>query len=199
MDKYVVTLSRQFASMGSTIAHLMSEQLGIEYYDRDIVEQAAKRMGLELPLVCDAEERSGTFLNRLVNTLGSDMPAVQQEIFQVESEIIRDFAHPDKPSCIIVGRCADSVLKDYPRVLNVYLYAPVEERVKNCTEHLGMDEKTARKTIQEVDRAREMYRLRYGDGVKTVFDRRDLMIDSSRFGTQKTADLLCQIVKAAFE
>lgn len=199
MEKYIVTLSRQFASMGSTIAHLMAEELGIEYYDRDIVEQAARRMGLELPLVCDAEERSGNFFSRLVNTLGSDMPAVQQEIFQVESEIIRDFAHPDKPSCIIVGRCADSVLKEYPRVLNVYLYAPFEARVKNCTEYLGMDEKTARKNILEVDRARELYRLRYGDGVKTVFDRRDLMLDSSRFGPKKTAELLCGMVRAAFE
>jgi len=199
MEKYIVTLSRQFASMGSTIAHYMSDRLGIEYYDRDIVEQAARRMGLDLPLVCDAEEKGSPLLARLTDSLGSDMLVVQNDIFRVEAEIIRDFAHPDKPSCIIVGRCADSVLKDYPRVLNVYIYAPVEARVRNAVEKLGMDEKTARKTIAAVDRAREIYRLRYGDGVKNVLDRRDLMIDSSRFGPEKTAEMLCGIVKSAFE
>ena len=121
---------------------------------------------------------------------------MKQEIFAVQKNIIRDLAR--KESCIIVGRCADSILQDYDRVLNIYIYAPVEERVKNCTEKLGMDEKTARRMIREVDKAREIYRMRYCEGVKEVFDHRDLMIDSSKYGAEKTARILCGVVKEIF-
>lgn len=102
-----------------------------------------------------------------------------------------------KESCIIVGRCADMLLKDYDRVLNIYIYAPYEARLKNCVDSLGMDEKTARSMIREVDRARELYRLRYCEGVREVFDHRDFMIDSSKYGPEKTSDILCAAARKA--
>ncbi len=198
MDKYVVTISRQFASMGRTIAQRMSQQLGIEFYDRDIVEETAKRMGLDLSTISDVEENGGNIFAKRRFPLGMGLISLQNETFQVQSEIIKDLAHRDQPSCIIVGRCADYVLRDHPRVLNIYIYAPYEARLKNCVESLGMDEKTGKAMIHQVDRAREVYRLRYSDGVRTVLDRRDILIDSSRFGPEKTADLLCGMVQSVF-
>ncbi len=198
MEKYVVTLSRQFASMGRTIAQRMSEELGIEFYDRDIVEETSKRTGLDIHSISDVEENGGNIFAKRRFPLGMGLISIQNETFQVQSEIIKDFASKDKPSCIIVGRCADFVLRDHPRVLNIYIYAPYEARLKNCVEKLGMDEKTGKAMIQQVDRARETYRLRYSDGVRTVLDHRDLLIDSSRFGPEKTADLLCGVVRSVF-
>ena len=196
MEKYSITISRQFGSLGRTIAQEMSKELGIEFYDRDIVEATAKRMGLPVPDISREEENAGSMLESRKYPLGIGLVSMKQEIFAVQKNIIRDLAR--KESCIIVGRCADSILQDYDRVLNIYIYAPVEERVKNCTEKLGMDEKTARRMIREVDKAREIYRMRYCEGVKEVFDHRDLMIDSSKYGAEKTARILCGVVKEVF-
>lgn len=195
MEPYVITISRQFASMGRTIAQKMSEELDIEFYDRDIVEETAKRMGLSVTDVSELEERGGPYAKRAY-PLGIGLVNMKRETFHVQSNIIRDFAA--KGSCIIVGRCADSVLRDYDRILNIYIYAPYEQRLKNCIDSLGMDEKTARRMISEVDRAREVYRLRCCEGVKTGYDLRDLMIDSSRFGPEGTARLLCGVVRQVF-
>ncbi len=196
MEKYVVTISRQFASMGRTIAKEMSEELGIKFYDRDIVETTARRMGQPVSEISQKEERGGHFFSNRKYPLGTGLVSMQQEIFYVQSNIIRDLAQ--KESCIIVGRCADSILRDVERCLNIYVYAPVEARLKNCTELLGMDEKEAKRMIREVDRAREIYRLRYCDGVKSVLDHRDLLIDSSKYGPEKTAKILCGIVREVF-
>lgn len=196
MEKYVVTISRQFASLGRTIAMAMSEELGINFYDRDIVEETAVRMGQTVTEISNIEETPGSIFAIRKFPLGMGLMSMQQETFEVQSNIIRDLA--EKESCIIVGRCADSVLRDMPRCLNIYVYAPYEERLKNCTERLGMDLKTAKSMIKDVDRAREVYRLRYCDGVNNVFDLRNIMIDSSKYGPEKTAKILCGIVRSVF-
>ena len=187
MDKYVITISRQFGSLGRTIAQNMARELGIEFYDRDIVEATAGRMGLPVPEISREEERSGGFFAERKYPLGMGLTSMQEEIFQVQSNIIRDIAA--KESCIIVGRCSDSILSDMDRVLNIYIYASVEI--------LGMDEKEARKMQKAVDHAREMYRLKYGK-VNDIYTNRDIMIDSGRFGAQGTSKLLCVIIKELF-
>ena len=198
MEKYIVTISREFASMGRTIAQRMSRQLGIDFYDRDIVEEASRRTGMDIQYISNVDENGGNIFAKRRFPLGMGLVSVQNEIFEAQSEFIKDLAADDKPSCIIVGRCADYVLKDYPRILNIYVFAPYEARLKNCVEKLGMDEKTGRSMIQQVDKARENYRFSYCRGVKNVLDNRDLLVDSSRFGPEKTADILCDVVLDAF-
>ena len=194
-ERFVITISRQFASLGRTIGKNMAKELGIGFYDRDIVEETARRMNLPVPEISMAEEKAGSIFENRKYPLGMGLVSMKQEIFHVQSNIIRDLAK--KESCIIVGRCADVLLKDYANVLNIYIYAPYEARLRNCVESLGMDEKTAKNMIREIDRARELYRLRYCEGVKEVFDYRDFMIDSSRFGAEKTSQILCKVVRAA--
>lgn len=193
MAQYVVTISRQFGSMGRTIAQKMSEKLGIEYLDRDIVEETAKRMGATVKDISNAEESVGTIFLRKKYLFNMGIYNMTDEIFAVQKNIIRDLA--SKQSCIIVGRCADSILQDFENHLSVYVYAPYEQRVYNCTHELMMDEKKARKTIKEVDIARENYQKKYCPEVSSVFDHKDIMIDSSRFGIEGTADILVSIVK----
>ncbi len=196
MDKYVITISRQFGALGRTIAQRMSKELGIEFYDRDIVEHTAKRMGLPVSEISKEEERAGGFWAEKRYPLGMGPVSMQEELFQIQSNIIKDFA--SKESCIIVGRCSDYCLKGMDRVLNIYIYAPVDKRVENCTSILGMDEKNARKMIQEVDKAREAYRKKYCKNISDVFDNRDVCIDSGRFGAEVTADILCGMARSYF-
>lgn len=192
MEQYVVTVSRQFGSMGRTIAKLMAEKLGIEFYDRDIVEETAKRMGLPVSVISQKEENANSIYFKRQYPLGMGVSNMQDEIFSIQKNIIEDLAK--KESCIIVGRCAESVLADYKNHLRVYVYAPYEMRLKNCTEILKMEEKTARKMIREVDRSRELYHRRYCPEYTDAFSNRDLLIDSSRFGIEKTAEILVKLV-----
>lgn len=192
MEQYVVTVSRQFGSMGRTIAKLMAEKLGIEFYDRDIVEETAKRMGLPVSVISQKEENANSIYFKRQYPLGMGVSNMQDEIFSIQKNIIEDLAK--KESCIIVGRCAESVLADYKNHLRVYVYAPYEKRLKNCTEILKMEEKTARKMIREVDRSRELYHRRYCPEYTDAFSNRDLLIDSSRFGIEKTAEILVKLV-----
>ncbi len=193
MEQYVITISRQFGSMGRTIAQHLSEELGIEFYDRDIVEATAKRMGQSVKAISNAEESAGSFFLRKKYPFKMGIYSISDEIYAVQKNIIRDMAQ--KQSCIIVGRCADSILQDMPNHLNVYIYAPFEARLYNCTHDLMMDEGTARKMIKEVDAARTNYQRKYCPEVKSVFDHKDLMIDSSKFGIDGTVKLLSGIVR----
>ena len=197
MKQYVVTISRQFGSMGRSIAQALAQQLNIDFYDRDIVEETARRMGLPVSVISDTEENAKSVYFRRIYPLGMGVPNLRDEIFLVQKNIIRDLAA--KSSCIVVGRCGGSILADMPNRLGVYVYAPYSQRLQNCTQKLGMDEATARRMIREVDRARELYHRRYCPEVKDVFTDHDLMLDSSRFGVEGSASLLAHIAQTLFE
>ena len=197
MKQYVITISRQFGSMGRSIAQALAQQLNIDFYDRDIVEETARRMGLPVSVISDTEENAKSVYFRRIYPLGMGVPNLRDEIFLVQKNIIRDLAA--KSSCIVVGRCGGSILADMPNRLGVYVYAPYSQRLQNCTQKLGMDEATARRMIREVDRARELYHRRYCPEVKDVFTDHDLMLDSSRFGVEGSASLLAHIAKTLFE
>lgn len=192
-QKFAITISRQFGSMGRSIAHKLSEMLGIDYLDRDIVEAAAKRMGLPVSVISEEEERDKLKFFPRMYPLGIGVPNLKDEIFEVQKNIILDTVA--RESCIIVGRCADSILREHKERLCAYIYAPWEARVKNCTEILGMDLKTAKRMIREVDSARNYYHKTYCPGWTGAFDFKDIMLDSSRFGIEGTAQILANIVK----
>lgn len=196
MDKYVITISRQFGALGRTIAQQMSKELGIEFFDRDIVELTAKRMGLPISEISKEEERHGGFFAERRYPLGMGPVSIQEELFLIQSNIIKDIAAME--SCIIVGRCGDYCLRHVDRVLDVYVYASFEKRLENCKSILGMDEKTARSMIQDVDKARENYRRKYCKDMAGVFDNRDICIDSGKFGAEATAEILCGIARSVF-
>ena len=196
MDNYIVTISRQFGSMGRSVAAELSKRLGVEYLDRDIVDETAKRMGKPVTTISSVEEtQSGNFLSRAY-PLGNGMAELKDQIFEVQKNIIEDFAKVQ--SGIVVGRCSDYILRNHPNLISVYIYAPKEARLKNCVERLGMDEKTAKRMMADVDNAREHYHRTYIPGYKDPFSGRDICIDSSAFGVDGTVDIIEGIVRAKF-
>lgn len=194
-ERYVITISRDFASMGRSIAQCLARRMGCEFYDRDIVEQAARRMGLPVAEVANNEEAAHNLFYRRIYPLGMGVKSMQDEIFQVQKNIIRDLAA--KHSCIIVGRCADEVLKDFPNLLNVHIFAPPAQRLKNCMEKLEMEEETARKTLARVDKARAGYHRVYGGG--DIAANCHVMLNSSEFGIEGSAAVLELIARQKFE
>ena len=119
MSHYVVTISRQFAAMGRTIGLKMASNLGIELLDRDIVKEAAKRLGLQKGEVSHYDENPGrqSFFLRKTYLFDFSVYSIHNNVFEVQKNIIQDYA--DKESCIIVGRCADSILRDRKNILNI--------------------------------------------------------------------------------
>lgn len=197
MEKqYIITIVREFGSMGRPIARRLSELLGIEFYDRDIVEETARKMNLPVSVVSINEENQGSAYSRMRFPLGKSSREKQDEIFRVQSEIIRSLAK--RESCVIVGRCSDYILRDFENRLSICVYAPFEKRIENCVSPLGMDEETAMQMTVEVDKARRKYHKRYANYSPEDIKNKNLLIDSSFFGIEGTARLIAEIAKSKF-
>ena len=197
MEKqYIITIVREFGSMGRPIARRLSELLGIEFYDRDIVEETARKMNLPVSVISINEENQGSAYSRMRFPLGKSSREKQDEIFRVQSEIIRSLAK--RESCVIVGRCSDYILRDFDNRLSICVYAPFEQRIENCVSSLGMDEETAMQMTVEVDKARRKYHKRYANYSPEDIKNKNLLIDSSFFGIEGTARLIAEIAKSKF-
>lgn len=193
MENYVITISRQFGSFGSIIANNLAKELDIYYLDRNIVEETAKKLGEPVPEIKEYDEKIAKRYFQALFPLGLRK---NDEIFQIQKNIIKEVA--DNKSSVIVGRCGNYVLRNHPRALHIYIYAPYETKLNDCIGKLGMSEMDARRMIKEVDLAREEYREKYCPEFKTAYDGYDLMIDSSKFGHEGTVDFLADIIRKRF-
>ena len=199
-SKYVITITRQFGSLGRPIAKRMAEKLHIEYYDRDLVDEAAKQLNLPVSVI-DGEEESAkkVFHNpysRMAYPLGKGTSTTQDDIFQAQENIIRFLA--DRETCIIVGRCSDFVLADHENAMHIYIYAPFEDRVEHCVKDLNMEPSEARKMIVAVDEARNSYHMNYAGYLPDDKYHKDILVNSSFLGIEGTADYLVQAVQKKF-
>ena len=194
-EKYVITISREFGSLGRSIAKRMSEILGIMYYDRDIVEAVSKQLQLPVPTISDVEERaSGAYFARRF-PLGNMTTELQNQVFRVQQGIIADLA--SRESCIIVGRCADYVLRDTKNLMRVYVYTSYENKYDNCVNNLAMTPREAKKMIREVDQARIAYHMRYAGYMPD--ENKDILVDSAFLDVEGTAWFLSQAAKRRFD
>lgn len=192
MKKFVITITRQFGSLGRPVAKRLSELLEVEYYDRDIVEAAAKKMKLPVSVISETEEKKSGFFQMLF-PLGTESPERQKAIFDVQSQIISDLA--SKNSCIIVGRCADYVLADDPDAIHVYIYAPYADRLANCVGPLGMEKAEAKRMIADVDKARTAYHKYFTGYSPGNPDHKHVIINSALLEVEGTAQALAAIVR----
>lgn len=195
-EKFIVTIARQFGSMGRPIARLVSEKLGIKYYDRDIVEMTSQKLNVPVSTISGVEESAKSAFFNMNYPLGLGTTEIQDSIFAAQRKIIADLA--EKESCIIVGRCADYILKDHKNIMNIFIYAPYEARLANCVEKLDMGPSEAKKMIASVDKARESYHRQYCGYSMSDKDYKHIMIDSSLLGVEGTCDALTHIISKKF-
>ena len=199
MDKhYTIVIQRQFGSQGRNIARLVADRLGIKFYDRDIVEKVATTLGLPISQIAEEEEKAGSGLRYIMAKfpLGTDDAYMQNMIFQVQKDIILDVA--DREDCIIVGRCADYLLRDRKNNLNIYVYAPYSYRLDTCIKKYGMSPEEAKHMIASVDKARNNYHRRYTGTLPSDPENMDLMINSSIMDIEDIADMIVVTAKKMF-
>lgn len=195
MKKFVITITREFGSLGRPIAKRLSELLGVEYYDRDIVEATAKQMNLPVSVISSTEEKKSGFF-RMLFPLGTESVEQQKRLFDVQANIIRGLA--EKESCIIVGRCADYILEDDPNAIHVYIYAPYADRLANCVGSLGMKKEEAKRMIAEVDKARAAYHKFFAKYAQGDPKHKHLIMNSELLEVEGTAQALAAIARVKF-
>ena len=193
-EQYIITISREFGSLGRPIARRMSEILGIMYYDRDIVEEVSKQLQLPVPTISDVEERASGSYFSMRFPLGNMTSDLQNKVFRAQQDIITELA--DRESCIIVGRCADYVLREKKNLMRVYIYTGYENKYDNCVNNLSMTPREAKKMIRDVDQARIAYHMRYAGYMPD--ENKDIQIDSAFLGVEGTAWYLSQAAKHRF-
>ena len=163
MAKTIITLGREYCTGGRYIAEDVANALGIKLYDKELITMAAKNSGLSEEAVAASEKRHTHSLLYSLYTMGNDLPLGDQ-VFILQSRIIKQLA--DEGPCVIVGRCADVILKDY-HPLNLFVYANAESKIQRCIDRAPEGEHLSRNDIarrmKQVDKNRAQYRQMFAD------------------------------------
>ena len=176
----VITISREYASGGRYVGKILSEKLGINFYDKELIDLAAKESGLANKYIEQTEEESRKTTN-------------DDRIFIAESKVIKKLAANE--SCVIVGRCADYILKDDKNVLKVFLYSDDENKVKRATKYYGLKDNNALKQIKKINKEREKHYNFYTNRNWKDFNNYDLAINVDKLGVEKTAENIIEYLK----
>jgi cytidylate kinase len=195
--KFAISIGRQFGSGGREVGVRLSELMSVNYYDKKLISEAAKRSGLSGEYIEQAEERTPGLLFYALS-LGYDFNRgfTCDSIFNIEAEIINDIAA--KESCIIIGRCADYILRRHPNCLNVFIHAPEEIRIKRVSERENISPKEAADLIRKIDKTRLAYYDFYTNKKWGASPSYHLSIDSSVLGIEKSAEFICKYAKTLF-
>lgn len=201
MNKHVITLSRELGSGGNLVAQELSKRLDIPYYDKEIIGKTAQDFGLPKDqLLKTDEKKTNSFLYSLATAqlAGVNNPVfslneimLDDRSFMFTSETIKRLA--DKP-CIIVGRCADFILKDR-HIIKVFICAEIEDRVKRIADNLQISEKNALKLIIKTDKRRAAYYNAYSDKQWGKACNYHITINTSVLGIEKSADVLQKFIE----
>lgn len=195
MKHFVVTVGCEYASGGIEIGKLIAKSLGVEYYDRDLIDKVVEQIGVDRGLVEKAD--SGENITYEFDTsFGPRYANLTNKVIFHQFEVINKFA--EKSSCVIIGRCGNYILKDRDDCLNVFIYAPPEKRAQYVMEKKGVSREEAVELIKYNDR---MLSARYNymtDGDMRDCSMRDMMIDSSVLGLEKTAKYILQMIDLRF-
>ena len=171
MKKTVITIARSYGSGGRTLGVRLADKLGINCYDREILRMASDESGINEALFGEADEklkkspllsilRKNPYKGGVIPPESSDFVS-DDNLFNYQAKVIKELA--EQESCIIIGRCADYILKDNPNVLRLFFYAPLEDCVKRVMNQNGLSEKEAIKKIEKIDKYRAEY-CRYYTG-----------------------------------
>jgi putative MATE family efflux protein len=187
----VITLSREYGSGGRYVGRLIADKLGIKLYDKEFITKVAEETGLSEEYI-ESNEQKRDALSGLNNGYYFGINN-SDELFLKESELIKEVA--DKESCVIIGRTADFILKDRENVVKIFIYSNMEDKIKRATEIYGFDKNNAEKEIKRIDKLRANHYKYYTEKEWKDFSNYDICINSDILGVEKTADLICDMIK----
>jgi len=193
----VITISRDYGSGGHTIGRRVAEELGIEFYDKDIVRETVKASGFDVELVREEEEdvSKGTSILKSILANSAHYPDTQEVIHDVQKAVILQFAQ--KGPCVILGRCADVILREAEiETFNVFVYANDLHRAARITELTGVTDPTElHKMLVKKDASRRNYYTHYTGKKWGDYRNYNLMLDSGTLGYEQCIKMIVEAAK----
>ena len=195
----IITISREYGSGGRYVGKLLSEKLGIPFYDKELIYMLAEKSNYSSEYI---EKHEDTHVNSLLFSLSTegvfmnnpyDALTPNDRIFFAQNEVIKEIA--EKGPCVIVGRCADYILKERDDVLNVFITCDMKNRIARATQFYGLDEKAAPKILKKKDKARASKYNYYTDLEWGAASNYDLTINTGKFDVEKCAEIIMDSVR----
>ena len=188
-NNIVITIAREYGSGGRYIGKLVAEKLGIKLYDKEFIAKMAEDTGLSSEYIENNEQKRNV-LDSLNNGYYAGLSNAD-ELFVKESEMIKKIAGTE--SCVIVGRCADFILKDNKNVLKVFINSDINDKIKRATEIYGMDTEKAEKEIARINKLRSNHYKYYTENEWNDPSNYDICINSDAIGIENSVELICNL------
>ena len=203
MEKFVINIGRQLGSGGRTVGEIIARRLDIRLYDKELINLAARESGICPEIFEKADEKeSRGMLSTMIGYLrapfaGDDAGMTNilsnDALFKIQSDVIRDLA--SRESCVFVGRCADYILRDHPRTVNIFIAAGRAERIERLCRLHGIAPGEAESLMDRTDARRAAYYNYYSSGTWGMAETYDLCIDSSVLGIDGTTGFVLEFVE----
>ena len=203
----VITIGRQYGSGGRELGQILAKNLGYEFYDEELVTMAAEKNKMHKDILRAVDEKAtksllytlvtGSDLRFFNTSTQYEMP-INDKLFITQSEIIKNLA--DKSSCVIVGRCADYVLRDSAqKCLHLFVYADLEHRIQRICQKYDLTPEKAKDKINKIQKSRKAYYNYYSNREWGNVSNYDLCVNTGTLGLQKAAEVIEEFVKKATE
>lgn len=199
----LITIARQVGSGGREVGELVAKNLGIDYHDKSLISMAAEKSGLSPEVLHNTDEKAtpsflysiamgGMGMVPFTHGMPYDTP-INDRLFVLQSGIIEELAKDH--SCVFIGRCADFVLRDFDNVLKVFIYASPEKRAETIAKRNDISLAEARNLATKLDKKRSSYYGYYTSKKWGRSENYDLMIDTTKIGTEGAAKIIEEYVK----
>jgi cytidylate kinase len=193
MSNKIITISREFGSGGRTIGRQLASKLGITCYDAELIEKIAKESGFAQKYIAERSEDSTAkgWLSYALSGRDFNGHSYQDDLYAIQHKIITEIA--EKESCVIIGRCADYILKDRTDCLHVFIHADMESRAKRIVEQYGERNDSPQKRLRDKDKRRAAYYQFYTDMKWGDVRNYHITLDSSKLGFDKCVAILADL------
>lgn len=199
----VITISRQYASGGREIGKIIAQHYGIPFYDNDLIALAAKESGFTENIFEKQEDKASNSLIYSIamglNVFGThgyskEVLSIDDKVFLAQSDIIRKVAN--EGPCVIIGRCADYILRDQVKTVNVFLWGQIEARIQRAIEVYGMSHSKAEENVLKVDKKRANYYNYHSDRKWGRSDNYDISLQTDIIGIENTAKMIINYIES---
>lgn len=200
--KTVITIGRQLGSNGRVIGRALAEKLGYKFYDKELIARVAKESGLNENIFQDMDEKpTNSLLYSLVMGIHSGQGIYYptndflngDNLFRIQADLIKEIAREEP--CVIVGRCADYILRENPYLIRLFLHAPADVRIKTVSDRASISQKDAKSAVTKADKRRSNYYSFYTSNSWGNVDNYDLCLDTSSLPQEACVDFLYSYVR----
>lgn len=193
MKNRIITISRQFGSGGRTIGKQTAAKLGIPCYDHELIEKIAEESGLAKEYIAERGEFSshGSWLANVLSDRDYNGHSLQDTLWSIQRKVILDLA--EQGPCVIVGRCADYILKDTADCLMVFIHSDMEKRADRIVNQYGEQSDSPEKRLKDKDKRRASYYNFYTDRKWGALQNYDITLNSGVLGIDKCAEILADL------